>query len=443
MQVTNSETRLPMKFKLYQALTDATVTFMPGLRWWIAGLIFLATLINFLNRLIVAVLGPVITRDLHLNASQFASLTTWFLAAYTLSQLLSGRLYDRIGTKRGFAVSIVVWSLASMAHALARGLPSLNCFRFVLGLGEAGNWPGAAKVIAEWFPVRQRALGMGIFNSGTSIGSVIATPLIISLQATIGWHATFVVMGGIGFLWLAVWLSFYQPPDRHPRITPAEYALIQKDREPAAPGRIGWGELLRHRQSWAIVLARFLADPVWWLYITWLPLYLFNVRHFSLQKIAAFAWLPFVAADAGSLLGGWASGHLISRGWTVDRARKAVMLVGMGCMCAGLLAATAESATAALALIAMVLFGFQAWINNVQTLPSDYFPENAVGSVTGMGGMGAGVGAMLLIQGTGYVVDRFHSYTPILVLAGLLPVAATIVLFQLGGPIRRLSFERR
>jgi ACS family hexuronate transporter-like MFS transporter len=416
---------------------------VPGLRWWIAGLIFLATLINFLNRLVIAVLGPVITRELHLSASQFASLTTWFLAAYTMSQLLSGRLYDRIGTKRGFTVSIVVWSLASMAHALARGLFALNCFRFTLGLGEAGNWPGAAKVIAEWFPVRQRAFGMAIFNSGTSIGSVVATPLIISMQQALGWQATFLVMGSLGFVWLALWLRFYQPPDRHPLITPEEYALIQDGRKnPAGEGACPtWRELLRHPQAWAILLARFFADPVWWLYITWLPLYLFNVRHFSLSKIAAFAWLPFVAADAGSLIGGWSSGFLISRGWSVNKARKAVIVGGMLCMSVGMFAPAAESAVVALALIAVVLFGFQSWINNVQTLPSDYFPENAVGAVTGMGGMGAGIGAMLLIQGTGFVVDRFHSYTPILILAGLLPLVATFVLFQLGGPIRRLSFE--
>jgi MFS transporter, ACS family, hexuronate transporter len=414
---------------------------VPGLRWWIAGLIFLATLINFLNRLVIAVLGPVITRDLHLSASQFAGLTTWFLAAYTISQLLSGRLYDRIGTKRGFVVSIMVWSVASMLHAAARGLFALNCFRFVLGLGEAGNWPGAAKVIAEWFPVRQRALGMAIFNSGTSIGSVVATPLIIMLQGAVGWKATFLAMGSLGFIWLALWLRYYEAPERHPMITAEELAVIQEGRK-SGTGREPcptWLELLRHREAWAILLARFFADPVWWLHITWLPLYLFNVRHFSLGKIAAFAWLPFVAADAGSLAGGWASGYLIARGWTVNRARKSVIVVAMLCMCVGMFAPAAESPWTALALIAVVLFGFQSWINNVQTMPSDYFPETAVGSVTGMGGMGAGIGAMLLIQGTGFVVDRFHSYTPILILAGFLPLAATAVLFQLGGPIRRLT----
>jgi ACS family hexuronate transporter-like MFS transporter len=413
-----------------------------GLRWWIAGLIFLATLINFVNRLTIAELGPVITAQFKLTNSQFASLTTWFLVAYSLSQALSGRLYDRIGTKRGFVVSVVVWSLASMAHAFARGLFSLNCCRFALGLGEAGNWPGAAKVIAEWFPVRERALGMGIFNSGTSIGSVIAPPLIIWMQALFGWQATFLVIGALGFGWLALWLKFYAPPERHPRLGAEEYAMLRQERETAKHSRkIGWVELLRHREAWAIVLSRFFADPVWWMYFTWLPMYLYNARGFSLKQIGAFAWLPFLAADAGSLFGGWMSGHLIGRGWSVNRARKTVIVAGMLLMCSGVLVNTAPSPMAALGFIAAVLFGFQAWINNVQTMPSDYFPDGAVGSVTGMGGLGAGIGAILLNQTTGIVVDRFHSYTPILVVAALLPIVATIVLFTLGGPIRRIAFE--
>jgi ACS family hexuronate transporter-like MFS transporter len=395
-------------------------------RWWIAGLIFLATLINFLNRLTVSVLAPVITKDLGLTKVQYAAIANAFLIAYTASQGLSGKLYDRIGAKRGFSLSIVVWSLASMAHAFATGLFSLQCFRFLLGLGEAGNWPGAAKVITQWFPVRERALGMGIFNSGTSIGSVLAPPLIIWLQSRFGWQSTFLVLGGAGFGWLILWLVFYE--DRTP---------------PGRMAQIGWIPLLRHREVWAIVLARFCADPVWWLYITWLPLYLYEVHGFSLRDIGAFAWLPYVAADAGALGGGWMSGFLIARGWSVNRARKAVIVGGMLCMSAGVFAAQASSATVALAMIATVLFGFQTWINNVQTMPSDYFPEEAVGAVTGLGGTGAGLGAILLTQATGFVVDRFHSYTPVLIVAGLLPVLGTAVLFGLGGPIRRISIEKR
>ena len=414
---------------------------IPGLRWWIAGFIFLATLINFVNRLTISVLAPVIIQQLHLSSVQFAGITNSFLIAYTASQALSGKLYDRIGNRRGFSLSIVVWSVASMLHAFATGLFSLNCFRFLLGLGEAGNWPGAAKVIGEWFPARQRALGMAIFNSGTSIGSVVAPPLIVWLQLRVGWPDTFLAVGSLGFVWLVLWLTFYLPPERHPRITPAEFALIQEDRDPPAGRRFSWMELLRYRQTWALVLARFFADPVWWLYITWLPLYLYQVHGFSLKQIGMFAWVPYVAADAGSLFGGWMSGWLMERGWTANRARKTVILFGAACMSAGLLAAVVHTAAGALAFIAVVLFGFQTWINNVQTLPSDYFPEAAVGSVAGLGGMGAGIGAMLFTQATGFVVDHY-SYTPMLVMAGLLPAVGTTILFVLGGPVRRLSFER-
>jgi MFS transporter, ACS family, hexuronate transporter len=396
------------------------------MRWWVITLIFLATFINFIDRLTISVLAPVITTELGLTNLQFAGISTWFLIAYTASQGASGRLYDRIGPRRGFSLSVTVWSFAAMAHAFARGLASLSFVRFVLGVGEAGNWPGAAKVIAEWFPVRERAFAMAIFNSGVAVGSIVAPPLIVWLQVHYGWQMTFLVTGSLGFGWLALWLATYKSSNEQPA---------------SAQQKIRWLELLRYRQVWAIVVARFLTDPVWWLYITWLPLYLFNVRGFSLQQIGMFAWLPYVAADAGSLSGGWMSGHLIARGWSEDKARKTVIVAGALLMSGGIFAAFTASAVAALGFIAVVLFGFQSWINNVQTMPSDFFPENAVASVAGLGGVGAGIGAMLFTLTTGFVVDHFHSYTPILVVAGLLPMLGTAVLFRLGGRIHRLSFE--
>jgi ACS family hexuronate transporter-like MFS transporter len=412
----------------------------PGLRWWIVGLVFLATLINFLDRLTVSILAPVIISQLGLTNLSFAGINTWFLAAYTVSQGLSGKLYDRFGTRRGFTASILVWSTAAMSHAFARGVASLSCFRFLLGLGEAGNWPGAAKVIAEWFPARERALGMGIFNSGVSVGSIIAPPLIVWLQLRFGWQATFLTTGALGFIWLALWLLFYETPERHRSISSAEFALIKEGQSPAAGMRtIGWRRLLNCRQVWAILLARFMTDPVWWLYITWLPLYLYNVRGFSLKQIGLFAWVPYVSADAGSLLGGWISGHFIARGWSANRARKGVIVAGALLMTAGIPAALAQSAMISLAFISVVTFGFQSWINNVQTLPSDFFPEHAVASVAGLGGVGAGAGAILFTLTTGFVVDHFHSYTPVLVVAGLLPALGTMVLFLLGGPVRRVQ----
>jgi ACS family hexuronate transporter-like MFS transporter len=412
-----------------------------GLRWWIAGLIFLATLINFIDRLTISILGPVITTQLGLSNLQFASITTWFLVAYTASQGLSGKLYDRIGARRGFTLSISIWSIAACAHAFARGVLSLSCFRFILGLGEAGNWPGAAKVIAEWFPREQRALGMGIFNSGVCIGSVLAPPLIVWLQVRFGWQTTFLATGALGFLWLTLWLLFYESPDKHSAITAEEYSLIKEGQASSQrKPKISWMQLLQVRQTWAIVLSRFLTDPVWWLYITWLPLYLHNVRGFDLKRIGMFAWVPFLTADAGSLLGGWLSGRLIKEGWSTNRARKSVVLIGALLMTAGIPAALTSDAMVALAFISLVTFGFQAWINNVQTLPSDYYPEEAVASVAGLGGVGAGIGAILYILTTGWVVDHF-SYTPVLLVAGLLPVLGTALLFLIGGRIEPLEQE--
>ena len=439
-----------------------------GLRWWIIGLVFLATLINYIDRLTLTTLAPKITEDLKLSNTAFGDIVFWFLLAYTISQALSGKLYDRVGTRLGFVFSITVWSLAAMAHALARGAASFSLFRFVLGLGEAGNWPGAAKAVAEWFPVRQRAFGMAIFNSGAALGSVVAPPLIIWLAARYGWQTTFVVTGALGFVWLALWLLFYRTPERHPWLTDEERSLISEGRRPtdaelvaeseaapsvediataAAPGDLQkegaprWRDLLRHREVWAIVLARFFVDPVWWLYITWLPLYLSQARGFSLRDIAVSVWVPYAAADAGSLLGGWASGFLIGRGWSVNRARKAVILAAALLMPAGIFAAYASTAAGSLALMCLVLFGFQVWINNVQTLPSDFFPDRAVASVAGLGGTGAGLGAMLFTLATGRVTDAV-GYTPILVAAGLLAPVGTLVLFALAGNIGRVPLAR-
>lgn len=447
-----AETNLEADARVASAAAARATFKVPRLRWLIIGLVFLATLINYIDRLTISVLAPVITDALKLTNLQYASLGTWFLLAYTISQGLSGKLYDQIGARRGFALSITIWSVAAMAHAFARGLGSLSVFRFLLGLGEAGNWPGAAKVTAEWFPARERAFAMAIFNSGAAIGSIVAPPLIIWLQLNYGWQATFIITGTLGFFWLALWLVCYQTPDRHRWLTAAERALIRE--EPAsdnaaqgnadtqrvnslvAPTR--WRDLLRYKQVWAIILARLLVDPIWWLFITWLPLFLYRVHGFDLKQIGLFAWVPFVAADAGSLLGGFTSGFLIKRGWSVNRARKATIAFGALLMPAGILAARTNDPMLALALIGLVLFGFQFWINNVQTLPADFFSDRAVASVAGLGGTGAGLGSMIFILATGWVVDNF-GYTPVLTVAGVLAPIGTLVLFALAGTITKIQ----
>ena len=412
-----------------------------GLRWLMIGLVFLATVINYIDRQTVSVLKTSISQDLGLSNADYAAVQNSFLLFYGISQMVSGRLYDIIGTRLGFVFSIVVWSLAALAHATARTATAFGVFRAALGFGEAGNWPGAAKVVGEWFPVRERALGMGIFNTGAAVGGALSPPIIAWLATVYGWRMTFVLTGVLGFIWLALWLVLFQTPARHRWITESERAHIRDGAATAAAGsasRPGWIELLRYRQTWAIVLGRFITDPIWWLYIFWLPSYLQEARGFSLQQVGQSAWLPFLAAGIGALSGGYASGALISRGWSVDRARKVVMGVGALLTSAGILAMRAPDPYVALAWMSVVLFGFQVWVNNLQTLPSDFFPSTAVGSVFGLGGAAAALASILFTWGTGQVVDAF-GYTPVFLTAGILGPLGLVVTVALAGRIHAVT----
>lgn len=411
-----------------------------GLRWLIIGLVFLATIINYIDRQTVSVLKTSISQDLGLSNADYAAIQNSFLLFYGISQMVSGRLYDIVGTRLGFVFSIVVWSLAALAHATARTATAFGIWRAVLGFGEAGNWPGAAKVVGEWFPVRERALGMGIFNTGAAVGGALSPPIIAWLAMVYGWRMTFVLTGLLGFIWLALWLVLFQTPARHRWITEGERTHIL-DGAIVATGpawRPGWIELLRYRQTWAVVLGRFITDPIWWLYIFWLPSYLQEARGFSLQQVGQSAWIPFLAAGIGALSGGYASGALISRGWPVDRARKVVMGAGALLTSAGILAMRAPDPYVALAWMSVVLFGFQVWVNNLQTLPSDFFPNSAVGSVFGLGGAAAAVASILFTWGTGQVVDAF-GYTPVFLTAGILGPLGLVVTVTVAGRIRAVN----
>jgi ACS family hexuronate transporter-like MFS transporter len=416
-----------------------------GLRWFMVGLVFLATVINYIDRQTVSVLKTAISQDLGLSNSDYAAIQNSFLVFYGISQMVSGRLFDVIGTRRGFVFSIVVWSLAALAHATARTASAFAVFRAALGFGEAGNWPGAAKVVGEWFPVRERAFGMGIFNTGAAVGGALSPPIIAWLATAYGWRATFIVTGALGFLWLALWLIFFRSPSQHPWITEGERAHILEG-APAAPTgpawRPGWGQLLRYRQTWAVIMGRFITDPIWWLYIFWLPSYLQEARGFSLQQVGLSAWLPFLAGGIGALSGGYASGALISRGWSVDRARKAVMIFGAMLTPAGILAMRANDPYVALAWMAVVLFGFQVWVNNLQTLPSDFFPSSAVGSVFGLGGLAAAIASVLFTWATGRIVDNY-GYTPVFLVAGVLGPLGLLVTLGLAGRIGNVVVEEK
>jgi ACS family hexuronate transporter-like MFS transporter len=327
-----------------------------------------------------------------------------------------------------------------MAHAAIVGFASFAAASFFLGLGEAGNWPGAAKVVAEWFPQRERAIGMAIFNGGASMGGVLG-PLLVAalLDPLIGWRRTFLVVGSLGFFWLVAWLAIYRPLDQHPRVSEEERRYIRDGqvaatKEPSPPLRV----LLSYRQTWAILLARFIVDPIWWLYMLWLPTYLKDVHHLSLKDIGIFQWAPYLCGAIGALFGGWLAGRLIARGQSVNRARKLVVGTAACLMPFGILAAKVHQPYPALACIAVVLFGFQMWISNVQTLPSDLFPQSAVGTIAGMGGTAAGVSSLFFNLCTGWIVTHF-GYSVVLILAGLLAPIGALVLFVLVGEVRRIN----
>jgi len=419
---------------------------IPRLRWLIIALIFCATVINYIDRQTVSVLKTAISQDLGLSNADYAAIQNSFLLLYGVSQMVSGRIYDRIGTRLGFVFSIVVWSFAAMMHAAARSASAFRLWRGVLGFGEAGNWPGAAKAVGEWFPVRERALGMGIFNAGAALGGAASPPIIAWLATAYGWRSTFVLTGLLGFGWLALWLLLYRAPEGHPWITAAERAYILEGRGAATSTeglewRPRWRALLQFRQTWAVVLGRFITDPIWWLYVFWLPSYFQEARGFSLAQVGWSAWFPFLCAGIGALSGGWASGFLIGRGWTVDRARKVVMSAGALLTPAGILAMWADSPYVALVLMGVVLFGFQVWVNNLQTLPSDFFPRTAVASVFGLGGTSAAIASVLYNWGTGQVVDTL-GYAPIFICAGLLGPLGLLATIALAGPIAPLSREQ-
>ena len=408
-------------------LLDRTF-YVAGLRWWIVSLLFLATLISYIDRLTLSVLAPTICKELHLSSFEYASISVWFLFSYSIGQTVFGKVQDRIGTRFGLSIAMAIWSVAEIAQAVARGLASFSLFRLILGFGEGGHWPAAIKSVAEWFPARERALGMGIVNTGATLGSALAPPLIIWLQFSFGWRTTFIATGLLGFVWLALWQLFYRSPEQHPWLAPKELAFILQDTVEKGPAAAPpWLDLLKNRKVQGIVLARFLGDPVWWLYLVWLPLYLYSARGFSLKAIGIFAWIPYVFADTGALMGGWFSGRLIHSGWSPVRARSLAIFLPALLAPAGILVGGASSSAEVIALISVVLFAFQFWINNLQTLTSDFFPNDLVGSISGMAGTSAGLGAMFFILTTGLVIEHF-GYTPILVVSGLLIPSATVVL---------------
>jgi ACS family hexuronate transporter-like MFS transporter len=390
-------------------------------------MLFLATTINYVDRTALSVVSVDVRREFGLTEQDYSHVVTLFLLAYAIMYAGSGYLIDRLGTKRGFAVFIAGWSISQLLHAFAVGKWSLGACRFALGLTEPGNWPAAAKAVAEWFPARQRALGVGIFNSGSSIGSAIAPPLVAWLTYSYGWRSAFVATGTMGLIWLVLWMVLYAPPRTNRWLRARDMPDVKEVPAPSVRLKPDWKRVIRMRECYTLILGRFFTDPVIYFVIFWLPEYLRRERGFDLAMVGKYAWVPFIFGDIGYMLGGWLSGYLMRKGWSLPRARKSVMLMGACCMPAAMFAPFVPTAALAIGATCFVTFGHALWVANIQTLPTDLFPNHEIGSATGFSGMGGAIGGMLANLGTGYIVLHF-SYAPIFVAAGLMhPLSAYLV----------------
>jgi ACS family hexuronate transporter-like MFS transporter len=410
------------------------------LRWWVIGLIAAATIINYIDRQSLNVLWPEIAQDLYPDKTDdqrkeiYAFISVVFVFSYAFGQAIFGKIFDWVGTRLGFVLSIGVWSIATALHAVARGLLSFSIFRSILGVAEAGNWPGATKGNAEWFPTKERAFAQGLFNSGAAIGGIISIPLIAFLSIHFNWQVIFILVGLTGLLWLIPWLVLVKsPPKNHPWLTESERQYIlsgQKNQDLDQDGSYDEGynpstkELLSHKESWGVIIASMVIDPIWWLFVFWIPIYLFEVYGMDVKTIGLYGWVPYAGAMLGAWFGGLLAQNRIKAGWSVDRARKLTIYLGCGIMLPALLAMSSPGGpVTAVLLMAAILFGFQTAIGNVQTLPSDFFGGKTVGTLAGFAGMAAKLGA----AGLTYLVPWLTSggnYTPAFVIGAALALVA-------------------
>lgn len=411
------------------------------LRWVILILLSLSTVINYVDRQALSVLVPTLRDELGISSAAYGTITTVFLIAYTISQLGFGMLIDRIGTRLGFALSIIIWSIAAMLHAFAQGAASLGVLRFMLGLGEAGNWPAGGKAISRWFPQERRAFSMGFFDGGSAVGAIIAPPIIAALAIYFGWRAAFVVTGALGFLWLAGWLWIYAAPENHQWLTEADREQATRDGGGGQAKQTSFGTSLRRiigeRQLWGLMVTRMLATPVWWFYVFWLPDYLSKGRGFTLAEIGLFGWIPFLTVDIGKLAGGAMSDRMLASGQSATFARKSVMAAGALAMAGGVMVVGAGTPAGAIAWICLATFGFGLWSANILALHADIFPSETMGSALGLTGMAASLGGAIFTFVIGQVVDRV-GYSPVFWAAGTAAFVAFLALVFLVGRVERM-----
>jgi ACS family hexuronate transporter-like MFS transporter len=411
-------------------------------RWVICGLLFAATAINYIDRQTIGVLKPTLQAELHWTESSYADIVFWFQCAYAIGYLCFGSIIDRIGARLGYALAFSVWTLAHIGHGFVHSITQFALMRFTLGLGESGSFPASLKSVSEWFPQKERALAVGVFNAGANVGAII-TPLVVpAITLAWGWRAAFVATGAVTFLWLIAWLAIYRSPAAHKKLSAAELKFIRSSDEPAeATSRAGvsWLKLLKLKETWAYALGKFLTDPIWWLYLFWLPDFLSKRYGLDLKSFGPPLVAIYLLSDIGSVAGGWGSSRLMKAGRTANAARKLTMLTCAVAVVPILFAQFISQLWIAVAIIGLAAAAHQAWSANLMTLPSDMFPRAAVGSVVGIGGMAGAVGGMLMSQYNGYILGVFGSYQPIFALAGGAYIAAIAVIHFLTPTLSRVT----
>ena len=391
------------------------------LRWLMIGMAFAATAITYMERQALSVVVPVLRDQFHMSAVAYSRVIFAFMLAYTIMNGVSGPLIDRLGTRVGFALTTAWWSVSAMLQALATGAWSLGLYRFLLGMGEAGNWPGSVKVVAEWFPVEERALASGIFNSGAAFGAIITPPLVVLIVLKAGWRAAFLMVGLIGLLWVFLWSFIYRvPPEVKAEVTTA----------PTAP----W-TLFRQRFVWSFTVAKVFLDPVWYFYVFWFPEYLKRARHLDLASIGKFAWIPYLVAGSGNIIGGWLSGFLLRHGLSVNIARKSAVTVFILMMAFAIPAVLVRQTSVSIGLVSLAMLGYTGVSANMLAFPADVYPKNVVASIWGLAGMGSGFGGMMFVLITGWLVDHF-SFAPVFVGFGSIPMIALLIIWFVVGPLR-------